>query len=59
EVCASAEEMHTKLAALIADAPRRAEMSRAARQFAESRSWDSAIGDLMQAYREAAGVVHR
>lgn len=54
EVCASAEEMHVKLAALITDEPRRAEMSRAARQFAESRSWDSAIGELMQAYREAA-----
>jgi glycosyltransferase involved in cell wall biosynthesis len=54
EVCASAEEMHAKLAALITDEPRRAEMSRVARQFAESRSWDSAIGELMEAYREAA-----
>jgi len=54
EVCGSAEEMHTRLEALIANSARRTEMSQAARQFAESRSWDSAIGELMEAYREAA-----
>ncbi len=54
EVCGSAEDMHAKLQHLIANPARRLSMSQAARQFAESRSWDAAIGELMQAYREAA-----